>query len=117
MVQAADVLANTILSEFGRGPIQMLQISTSSEHLLIFPLPLSSFHLVLIVDYEASLKEVLDVLERLLPEIDLSALSLAREQPLRPAITPLDDSELDANELIEAVREWLQGRASSNPWD
>lgn len=117
MVQAADVLADTILSEFGRGPIQMLQISTGSEHLLIFPLPLSNFHLVLIVDYEAALKDVLDALERLLPEIDLSALTLAREQPVRPLITPPDDSELNADELIEAVREWLQGRGSSNPWD
>ncbi len=111
MIQAADVLAQTLTSELERGPVQMLHISTDREHLLIFPLANSTYHLVLIVQADAPLVSIIEQVERMLPEIDASEFA-ADEPPGPPAPPPRvpEDEELNAQDLIEAVREWLQNR-------
>jgi predicted regulator of Ras-like GTPase activity (Roadblock/LC7/MglB family) len=111
MIQAAEVLAQSLVVELDRGPVQMVQITTDREHLLLFPLAHSTYHLAVIVGREVSLLTVIDDLDQILPDIDLNELA-ALDQAAGPGLGDGDTDELNADELIEAVREWLQRKSS-----
>jgi predicted regulator of Ras-like GTPase activity (Roadblock/LC7/MglB family) len=111
MIQAAEVLAQSLVSELKCGPAQMVQISTANEHVLIFPLANSTYNLVVMVARSNPLLAIIEDLELLVPKIDLGELA-ALEQTLPPPNTLSNEDDLDAEELIEAVREWLQSKSA-----
>ncbi len=113
MIQAAEVLAQSLTTELERGPAQMLQISTDNEHLLIFPLALSTYNLVVIVQHAAPLLAITALVEEIIPEIDTSEFTQLR-RPARRSSDKMDNDELNAEEIIAAVQEWLQGRSHGN---
>lgn len=111
MLQSAEVLTQTLAAELGCGQARMLHISTSHEHILLFPLAESTFFLLVLLDRTAPLKLILIELERVISQItanDLAQFVSPIEQYPRPDDTPV----LDAQELIEAVREWLHTRST-----
>lgn len=106
MFQAAEVLAQTLADEFGLGSAETVQISTKRGHLMLFPLMRSTHYVMVIVERSAPflllMVEIGRVLKTVTPD-DLAMYGQVIGQP--------DDlAELDAAELIEAVREWLQQR-------
>jgi predicted regulator of Ras-like GTPase activity (Roadblock/LC7/MglB family) len=108
MFQAAEVLAQTLAEECGLGSAEMVQISTQFGHLMLFPLADSTHYVVVMAERSAPLLLLMVEIDRVLKTVtadDLETLSQVVGQP--------DDlTELDAAELIEAVREWLQQRPS-----
>lgn len=109
MLQAAEVLAQSLSAEFGCGEAKMLQISTKREHIMLFPLLNSTYYLVVMVERVAPLMVVMTEIERAMTNIDLDELAAYDERPMmRSDDTPV----LDAEELIEAVREWLRSRSA-----
>ena len=109
MLQSAEVLAQALSAEFGCGEAKMLQISTRREHIMLFPLANSTYYLVVQVERTAPLMVVMTEIERALTQIDLDELAALDDTPARSDDTPV----LDAEELIEAVREWLRSRPTS----
>lgn len=99
MLQALEVLAQTLSEEFGCGAAQMVQLSTEGGHLLLFPLAQSTAYLVVMVERSAPLMLILIEIERTLKTLTPGDLAALGQEP-----------ELDAGELIEAVEEWLRGR-------
>ena len=116
MIQAADVLAQSLTTELGRGPVQMLQITTDNEHILIFPLALSVYHLALIIRLEAPLASLVAELEQIIAGIDVEEFARQKQVPARSFSSQHKADDLNAQELIEAVREWLQNRSSGKDW-
>ena len=112
MIQAAEVLAQTLSAESKRGSLQLIQIATTKAYVVIFPLLRSAFHLTVITDRNITLEDIVAHIEELLPEIDLAELRALQQTIPKPKPMLPDDSELNAQELIEAVREWLQGKSS-----
>ena len=108
MLQAAEVLAQSLSAEFGCGEAKMLQISTKREHIMLFPLVNSTYYLVVMVERVAPLIVVMTEIERAMTNIDADELAGLDERPMRSDDTPV----LDAEELIEAVREWLRSRST-----
>jgi len=109
MLQAAEVLAQSLSAEFGCGEAKMLQISTKREHIMLFPLMNSTYYLVVMVERVAPLMVVMTEIERAMTSIDMEELAALDE---RPSIRSDDTPVLDAEELIEAVREWLRSRSA-----
>lgn len=101
MLQALEVLAQTLAEEFGCGAAQMVQLSTENGHLLLFPLAQSTHYLVVLVERIAPLMLILIEIERTLKSLSPDDLAVLNQSP-----------ELDAGELIEAVEEWLRGRTA-----
>ncbi len=109
MLQAAEVLAQSLSAEFGCGEAKMLQISTKREHIMLFPMANSTYYLVVMVERVAPLMVVMTEIERAMTSIDLNELAaLDERRMMRSDDTPV----LDAEELIEAVREWLRSRSA-----
>ncbi len=104
MFQTAEVLAQTLAEEFGLDGAEMIQISTQQGHLMLFPIADSTHYIVVMTQRSAPylllMVEIGRVLKTITPD-DLAVYGQVIGQP--------DDlAELDAAELIEAVREWLQ---------
>jgi hypothetical protein len=112
MIQAAEVLAQTLSAESKRGSLQLIQIATTKACVVIFPLLRSAFHLTVITDRNVTLEDIVARIEELLLEIDISELRALQELIPKPKPVLRDDGELNAQELIEAVREWLQGKSA-----
>lgn len=108
MLQSAEVLAQALASEFGCGEAKMLQISTRREHIILFPLFGSTYYLVVQVERTAPMMVIMTDIERALANIDPDELTEFGDTRVRSDDTPV----LDAQELIEAVREWLRSRPS-----
>lgn len=104
MFQAAEVLAQTLVAELGFGAAQMVQISTENGHLMLFPLAHSTHYVVVMAERTAPLALLMVEIERTLAEVSEGDLTAFAEVIGKPD----DLSELDAAELIEAVREWLR---------
>lgn len=104
MFQAAEVLAQTLAEEFGLDGAEMVQISTQHGHLMLFPLAHSTHYVVVMTQRSAPYLLLMVEIDRVLKTItpdDLAVYGQVIGQP--------DDlAELDAAELIEAVREWLR---------
>jgi predicted regulator of Ras-like GTPase activity (Roadblock/LC7/MglB family) len=106
MFQAAEVLAQTLADEFELGSAEMVQISTQYGHLMLFPLARSTHYVVVVVErtvpYLLLMVEITRILTKVTPDdLAVYAQVVGRSDDL---------SDLDAAELIEAVREWLQQR-------
>jgi predicted regulator of Ras-like GTPase activity (Roadblock/LC7/MglB family) len=109
MLQSAEVLAQALADELGCGEARMLQISTEKTHILLFPLANSTHYLVVLVARTAPMMLIMVELERVLDQIDYTELARNEERIGSTDDTPV----LDAQELIEAVREWLRSRPST----
>ncbi len=96
MLQALEMLAQTLTTELGCGSAHMVQLSTEQGHLLLFPVLQSAYYVVVMVERTAPLMLVIIGVERALRDLSESDFMIFDDAP-----------ELDANELIEAVREWL----------
>ncbi len=107
MLQSAEVLAQTLAEELGCGAAQMLQISTQSEHIMLFPVENSTYYLVIQIARTAPLMLIMVDVERAIEEIALDELIAVR----RVDRGYEDDTPvLDAAELIQAVQDWLHGK-------
>lgn len=99
MLQALEVLAQTLAAEFNCGAAQMVQLATEQGHLLLFPQLGSTYYVAVLVERTAPLMLILIELERTLGKLTADDFALYDTE-----------AELDADQLIEAVREWLRGR-------
>jgi predicted regulator of Ras-like GTPase activity (Roadblock/LC7/MglB family) len=108
MLQSMEVLAQALAEEMTGGMAELVQISTSTYHIILLPLLSSTYFLVVQVKRSAPLTLLMIEIERVarqVREADFSAMS-TRYQRLP------DESPLNAAELIEAVQEWLHSRSS-----
>ena len=106
MVQAIEVLAQTLSAALYFGAARMVQLSTDRDHILLFPLAKSTHFLVVQTRRTAPLTLLMVELERVIAQIHHEDLDAMRDVILYADDTPV----LDAAELIDAVREWLQSR-------
>jgi predicted regulator of Ras-like GTPase activity (Roadblock/LC7/MglB family) len=106
MFQAAEVLAQTLAAEFEVGSAEMLQISTQYGHLMLFPLARSTHYVVVVAERAAPYLLLMVEIGRVLKTVTADDLAVYTQLVGQPD----DLTELDAAELIEAVREWLQQR-------
>lgn len=106
MLQAFEVLAQTLSNELACGTAKMIQISTELGHILLFPLMRSKYYAVVMADRSAPLMLVLVELDR-----TLSRLRQEDFDPFEEAILlSSHPSDLNADEIIEAVQDWLRQR-------
>jgi predicted regulator of Ras-like GTPase activity (Roadblock/LC7/MglB family) len=106
MLQALEVLAQTLTTEFAIGAAKMIQISTEFGHIILFPVISSAYYIVIMVERAAPLMLIMVELDR-----TLSKLTQEDFDPFEEAMLIADQpSDLDANEIIQAVEEWLRGR-------
>jgi predicted regulator of Ras-like GTPase activity (Roadblock/LC7/MglB family) len=106
MLQAFEVLAQTLTTEFAVGVAKMIQISTELGHILLFPMIGSSYYIVVMVERTAPLMLIMVELER-----TLSKLRQVDFDPFDEAAVLSDTpSDLNADEIIQAVQEWLRQR-------
>lgn len=106
MLQAMEVLAQTLTAEFGCGEARMVHVATEMGHLMLFPLVNSTYYLVMLTDRNAPLALITVELERTLRKLtpdDLAAYE-------KPALLPEESGDMDAQEIIEAVEAWLRRR-------
>jgi predicted regulator of Ras-like GTPase activity (Roadblock/LC7/MglB family) len=106
MIQAFEVLAQTLTAEFGYGEARMVQISTERSHIVLYPLIGSTYYVVVIAERAAPLMLLLVELERVLASLSKNDFAAYDDAPPQSS----DSFELDAQELIEAVEEWLRQR-------
>lgn len=104
MLQAMEVLAQTLTAEFDCGEARMVHIATELGHLLLFPLVNSTYYLVLMAERTAPLALITVELDRTLRS--LTADDLAAYD--RPFTLPEEAGDLDAEEIIAAVQAWLR---------
>jgi predicted regulator of Ras-like GTPase activity (Roadblock/LC7/MglB family) len=104
MFQTAEVLAQTLADEFGLDEAEMVQISTQRGHLMLFPLERSTYYLVVMTERSAPYHLLMVEIGRVLKTVTPSDLAVYGQMIGQPD----ELAELDAAELIEAVREWLQ---------
>jgi len=106
MLQAFEVLAQTLTTEFAVGAAKMIQISTELGHIILFPLVASTYYVVIMVERSAPLMLVMVELDRTLSRLKQEDFDSFEEAML------LSDqpSDLNADEIIEAVQEWLRQR-------
>ena len=108
MVQSFEVLAQALADGLDCGEAQLLHLTTDLDHILIFPLLGSTFFLIVQTSRRAPLMLLTVELERV-----IAALATADFVAMRERAGHTDDTlVLDAAELIEAVREWLQSQQS-----
>lgn len=106
MLQALEVLAQTLTGELGCGEARMVHISTEQGHLMLFPLIGSTYYLAVMVELSAPLALIMIELDRTLRDLrpdDLAAYEV-------PFMLPEEADDLDAREIIEAVQDWLKRR-------
>ena len=82
----------------------MIQISTELGHILLFPMMDSMYYVVIMIERTAPLMLIMVELERA-----LGKLTQEDFDPFDEAVLLSDyPSDLDADEIIEAVQEWLR---------
>lgn len=106
MVQSFEALAQALASDLNCGEAQLVQFTTDEDHILVFPLLDSTYFLVVQAPRRAPLMLLMVELERVIAKLDSSAFAVMREYARYADDTPV----LDAAELIDAVREWLQSQ-------
>jgi predicted regulator of Ras-like GTPase activity (Roadblock/LC7/MglB family) len=99
MIKAAEVLARGLSAELGRGEVRSLQVTTQNGHVLVLPAG-ASHYLIVLLSREAPIELILSYVQRLIDHVDDDNPDIALEPT-----ESLDD--LDVDELIEAVSEWL----------
>jgi predicted regulator of Ras-like GTPase activity (Roadblock/LC7/MglB family) len=101
MIRAAEVLARGLSAELGRGEIRTLQLTTTAAHLLVAPLG-PFYYLMVLIDKSAPLELISVYMQRLVERLDEDEIEAVLRQSTESS---LDD--LDVEELIAAVSEWL----------
>lgn len=104
MVQSFEALAQSLASALHCGEARMLQFTTDMDHTLVFPLFNAQYFLAVQIVRKAPLMLVMVEMERVLHMINLTDMVFIQEYAMVDDETPV----LDAAELIDAVREWLQ---------
>lgn len=106
MVLSFEAMAQALAETLGCGDAQMVQFATDLDHILIFPLLGSTYFLVAQVPRKAPLMLLMVELERVMAQLEPSDFVYIEELAAYADDTPV----LDAAELIDAVREWLQNQ-------
>jgi predicted regulator of Ras-like GTPase activity (Roadblock/LC7/MglB family) len=107
MIKAAEVLARGLSAELGRGEMRTLQLSTATSHMLVTPIG-AAHYLIVLTTKDAPLELIFVYMQRLIEKLDEDDIALALQKKPR---SPLDD--IDTEELIEAVTEWLHNGGDS----
>jgi predicted regulator of Ras-like GTPase activity (Roadblock/LC7/MglB family) len=97
MLQAMDVLAQSLADELELGRTQMVLASMDRAYLLVFPLFQASYYIALLIDRLAPIAALIPSLERMLSSLTEDELE---------SVDPLPD--LNADEIIQAVADWLR---------
>ncbi len=109
MLRAAEMLADGLAGELGRGRVTLLQISTADAHVLVMAAG-ASHYLVLLTPRAAPLELLRTYLSRLLedlPEAEIAAA--AQNLPYSPW------DELSVDDLFNALSEWLRNGGDTRP--
>lgn len=106
MFQALAVLGQTLAQEFASNTMHFVQLTTENNHILLYPLIDSTYFLVIETLRTAPLMVLTIELERIIAEV-VAADLLSRQHK---AVLERQDVDLNAEELIDAVREWLRRR-------
>ena len=107
MIKAAEVLARGLSVELGRGEMHTLQLSTQRAHILVTPIG-KAHYLIVLTSKDAPLELIFVYMQRLVDQIDEDHLAEALRGPASDSL-----ADLDVNELIEAVTEWLHNGGDS----
>jgi|SRR5690606_16061068 predicted regulator of Ras-like GTPase activity (Roadblock/LC7/MglB family) len=110
MFQSLEVLAQTLSDELRSGKASLIHLITEYSHILLYPLLDSAFFLVVELERSAPLMLLAVELERIIAEVKASDF-----EDMRRSLAPTEGhSELDAQELIDAVQEWLRNQPSGH---
>lgn len=110
MLQALEVLAQTLTAEFGCGEARMVHMATEMGHLMLFPLLDSTYYLVMLTGRSAPLSLLKVELDRTLRKLTPDDLTVFG----KPALLLDETGDEEAQEIIEAVQDWLRGRAANS---
>ena len=110
MIKAAEVLARGLSAELGRGEMHTLQLSTQRAHVLVTPIG-NAHYLIVLTSKDAPLELIFVYMQRLVDQIDEEHLAEAIRGPASESL-----ADLDVNELIEAVSEWLHNGGDSRKY-
>jgi predicted regulator of Ras-like GTPase activity (Roadblock/LC7/MglB family) len=106
MFQTLEVLAQTLAGELRSGKASLIHLITEYSHILLYPLLDSTFFLVVEAERNAPLMLLAIEMERVNADVKASDLV-----DMQKSLVQVDEhSELDAQELIDAVQEWLHNR-------
>ncbi len=108
MFQSLEVLAQTLSGELRSGRASLIHLITEYSHIVLYPLLDSTFFLVVEFERSAPLMLLAVDLERIIAEIKASDFEDMRRSLAQTEV----HSELDAQELIDAVQAWLRSRPS-----
>ncbi len=109
MFHALAVLGQTMAQEFEANSVHYIQLTTEYNHILLYPLLDSTYFLVIEAKRTAPLVMLTIEVERVMAKISLDDLLSRRHK----AVMERQDVDLNAEELIDAVREWLRRRPTS----
>lgn len=100
MIKAAEVLARGLSAELGRGEMRSLQVTTQNGHVLVLPAG-ASHYLIVLLNRDAPLELIFGYVRRLIDHVE--------EHDLDTVLQPTESlDDLDVDELIDAVSEWLR---------
>jgi predicted regulator of Ras-like GTPase activity (Roadblock/LC7/MglB family) len=106
MIKAAEVLARGLSAALGRGDMHTLQLSTRAGHLLVIPIG-TAYYLIVLTTKNAPMDTIADYLQDLVAHLSEEEMLEMTQRPK----SLLDD--LDINELISEVVEWLAEQRSN----
>lgn len=107
MIRAAEMLADGLASELGRGEVRLLHITTADGHLLV--MPVGSVHYLIVLTQRAAPLELLRTyLSRLLEDLPETEIAAAAQHI---PYSPWD--ELSVDDLFNALSEWLHNGGDS----
>lgn len=105
MLQAAEVIAQALTEELKLGAVEDLRLTTANGHLLLYPLNGSTYYLVLMTVRDVPLMLVMTEVRRAVAVLTAADFIEFEEQNGVRTAEPLD-----ADELIQAVSDWLRQR-------
>ncbi len=113
MLQSVEVLAQSLAAELWNSLAEMIHITTDSDHLLVFPLSDSRYVALVMLPRTAPLLLLLVEIRRALAEVEADELHALAQQP---RVHNGDNTVMDpeAQELIDAVQEWLNQQRMSD---
>jgi hypothetical protein len=94
------------MHEFDSDHVCVIHLMMSDCHVLLYPLLDSRYFLLVQIERSAPLMLVTVEMNRVIEDVTLSDLNAMQHETL-PVRT---ESDLDAEELIDAVQEWLHNR-------
>ena len=107
ILQSFETLGQALALALDCGSARMMQITTDIDHVLLFPLFEAHYFLAVQASRKAPLMLLMVEMERVLTKLEPADMVLLQDCATWSDDTPV----LDAEELIEAVREWLQSQS------